>query len=140
MFLEVESYRQSVRRYLRPSGRLSVRWALLLRKAHRDRIASAQGRADKNRHIKELATSQQFPQEYFDREDQSDDSIFYSFPRLLVHIDDQAIEAVGRVFLDLVPPGSAILDLMSSWRSHWPKGHPKARMVGLGLKLRGDGQ
>ncbi len=37
------------------------------------------------------------------------------------------------MFLDLVPPDSAILDLMSSWRSHWPKDHPKARMVGLGL-------
>jgi SAM-dependent methyltransferase len=22
---------------------------------------------------------------------------------------------------------------MSSWRSHWPQGHPKARLVGLGL-------
>ena len=26
-----------------------------------------------------------------------------------------------------------MLDLMSSWRSHWPAGHPKSRMVGLGL-------
>ena len=26
-----------------------------------------------------------------------------------------------------------MLDLMSSWRSHWPQGHPKKRLVGLGL-------
>ena len=37
------------------------------------------------------------------------------------------------LFRELVPPGSVVLDLMSSWRSHWPQGHPKARLVGLGL-------
>ncbi|MCI0824600.1 MAG: methyltransferase domain-containing protein [Chloroflexi bacterium] len=52
---------------------------------------------------------------------------------MVVHIDDQAILAVGRVFRDMIPPGSVVLDLMSSWRSHWPEGHPKERMVGLGL-------
>jgi SAM-dependent methyltransferase len=52
---------------------------------------------------------------------------------LVVHIDEQAIEAVGRVFRDLIPPGSVVLDLLSSWRSHWPRGHAKRRLVGLGL-------
>ena len=69
----------------------------------------------------------------FQRIDESVDSLFYSFPRLVVHIDPQAIEVVGRLFRDLIPPGAAVLDLMSSWRSHWPQGHPKGRMVGLGL-------
>ena len=50
-----------------------------------------------------------------------------------MHIDEQAIESVGRVFRGLIPPGSAVLDLLSSWRSHWPHGYPKKRMVGLGL-------
>jgi len=40
---------------------------------------------------------------------------------------------VGRLFRDFIPANSAILDLMSSWRSHWPSGHPKQRLVGLGL-------
>ena len=80
-----------------------------------------------------MATDQAHPPEYFQREDESDDGLFYSSPRLVVHIDDNAIEAVGRVFLDLIPPDSVVLDLMSSWRSHWPQGHPKKRMVGLGL-------
>jgi hypothetical protein len=79
------------------------------------------------------ATELKFPPEYFEREDETDDSLFYSFPRLVVHIDEQAIEAVGRVFRDLIPPGSVVLDLLSSWRSHWPPGHLKRRMVGLGL-------
>jgi len=50
-----------------------------------------------------------------------------------VHIDDHAIAAVRQLFRDLVPPDSVVLDLMSSWRSHWPQGHHKKRMVGLGL-------
>ena len=69
----------------------------------------------------------------FQRVDESLDSLFYSWPRKVVHIDPQAIEAVGRVFSDLIPPGAVVLDLMSSWRSHWPSDHPKSRMVGLGL-------
>lgn len=51
----------------------------------------------------------------------------------MVHIDDHAIAAVGQVFKELVLPDSVVLDLMSSWRSHWPVGHPKKRMAGLGL-------
>ena len=65
--------------------------------------------------------------------DEAPDSQFYDFPRLVVHIDDQAIEAVGRLFRQLIPQGSVVLDLMSSWRSHWPQDHPKERMAGLGL-------
>ena len=69
----------------------------------------------------------------FTRQDESDDNLFYREPRLAVHIDDQAIEAVGDFFREVIPPSSVVLDLMSSWRSHWPAGHPKARFVGLGL-------
>ncbi len=53
-----------------------------------------------------------------------------------MHIDEQAIAAVGQLFRDLVPPDSVVLDLMSSWRSHWPQGHRKKRMVGLGLNAQ----
>ena len=74
-----------------------------------------------------------FSPDDFQRVDESLDSLFYSWPRKVVHIDPQAIEAVSRVFRDLIPPGAVVLDLMSSWRSHWPAGHPKGRMVGLGL-------
>ena len=69
----------------------------------------------------------------FERVDEEDDRVFYHQARMVVHIDDGAIAAVGRLFRELVPPGSVVLDLMSSWRSHWPEGHPKARLVGLGL-------
>ncbi len=50
-----------------------------------------------------------------------------------MHIDDGAIAAVGNAFRTLIPPDSLTLDLMSSWRSHWPAGHAKRRLVGLGM-------
>ena len=77
--------------------------------------------------------SDAFSQFEFMRQDEGDDSLFYRQPRLVVHIDDQAIAAVGRLLEEFFPPNSVILDLMSSWRSHWPAGHPKAHMTGLGL-------
>ena len=81
-------------------------------------------------------TGPQFPPflpEYFGREDESEDSNFYVQPRLVVHIDDVAIAAVGNVFSSMIPPDSVVLDLMSSWRSHWPADHPRARLAGLGM-------
>lgn len=75
----------------------------------------------------------QFTPQFFERMDEDDDRVFYQYPRKVVHIDDSAIAAAGRLFQALVPPNAVVLDLMSSWRSHWPAGHPKARMTGLGL-------
>lgn len=74
-----------------------------------------------------------FRPEHFARVDESPDPQFYSFPRKVVHIDDAAIEAVKQFFADVLPPDGVILDLLSSWRSHWPEGFPKQRLVGLGL-------
>ncbi len=78
----------------------------------------------------------QFSPEAYQREDEQDDRFFYIEPRLVVHIDDGAIAAVGSLFQSLIPPNSVVLDLMSSWRSHWPKDHPKQKLVGLGLNSR----
>ena len=52
---------------------------------------------------------------------------------MVVHIDDGAIATVSQLFQSLIAPNSVVLDLMSSWRSHWPRGHPKQRLAGLGL-------
>ncbi len=70
---------------------------------------------------------------HFERIDGNDDGAFYKEPRLVVHIDNGAIAAIGEFFREAIPPHAVILDLMSSWRSHWPKDHPKKLMVGLGL-------
>ena len=79
------------------------------------------------------ATESRLSPENFRREDEEDDGVFYESPRLVVHIDNGAIAAVGEFFKSHVPENSEVLDLMSSWRSHWPQGHPKKRLVGLGL-------
>ena len=54
---------------------------------------------------------------FFDRADESDDAVFYGPPRLVHHIDDGAIAAVG-AFYDEIGVGGDVLDLMSSWVSH----------------------
>jgi len=88
------------------------------------------------RHIRPsggAATQSNLGPEYFRREDEEDDGVFYQSPRLVVHIDQGAIAAISNLFKQQVPENSEILDLMSSWRTHWPADHPKAKMVGLGL-------
>ena len=76
--------------------------------------------------------SERFPAEFFRREDEGDDRLFYESPRLVVHIDDHAISAIREFFGQVMPLDGMILDLMSSWRSHLPKEF-KGRAVGLGL-------
>jgi SAM-dependent methyltransferase len=71
--------------------------------------------------------------EFFRRIDESDDELFYRYPRLVVHIDDGAIGKVGEIYGDLLPEGGTILDLMSSWRSHLPERLRLKKVVGLGL-------
>jgi len=77
--------------------------------------------------------AENFPPEFFRRIDETDDELFYSQPRLVVHIDDGAMKKLGRIYARLLPQGGAILDLMSSWRSHVPGKVRPARLVGLGM-------
>ncbi len=74
-----------------------------------------------------------FRPEHFARLDEASDPLFYDMPRKVVHIDDAAIVAVKGFFLEVLPPHGVVLDLMSSWRSHWPASLPKQRLVGVGL-------
>ena len=75
----------------------------------------------------------EYPESSFDREDESDDSLFYLEPRLLVHIDDAAINELGKYLFDQLPEGATILDLMSSWRSHIPGNIVIGEVYGLGM-------
>ena len=75
----------------------------------------------------------QLPADFFRRVDDDDDEVFYSVPRLVTHIDDGAIAKVGEIYAQLLPQGGAILDLMSSWRSHLPAHIRPSRVVGLGM-------
>eukprot|EP00899_Mesostigma_viride_P005493 jgi/Mesvir1/14945/Mv14621-RA.1 len=78
-----------------------------------------------------------FKEDAFKRYDESPDSDFYSSPRFVTHIDDPAIAALTRWYAQNFPksntPGTAILDVCSSWISHFPKGYKQERIVGLGM-------
>jgi SAM-dependent methyltransferase len=72
----------------------------------------------------------EFPDGFFDRADDAPDDRFYAPTRLVTHIDDGAIAAVGALYDELGLTG-AILDLCSSWVSHFRT--PPARLVALGM-------
>ena len=59
-----------------------------------------------------------FPNGFFARQDEEPDRVFYAVPRLVTHIDDGAIAAVGELYAELGVEGE-VLDLMSSWVSHF---------------------
>lgn len=67
----------------------------------------------------------------FDRQDPSPDDVFYQPTRLVTHIDDQAISKLTQYYALSLPSKGKILDLCSSWVSHYP---PK---VGMGV-AKGD--
>ncbi len=74
-----------------------------------------------------------FPPGFFDRLDPGSDAGFYAAPRLVTHIDDSAIAAVGALYAELEIRGR-VLDLMSSWISHF-RTAPE-QLVGLGMNAR----
>lgn len=73
-----------------------------------------------------------FPDRFFAREDEAPDSTFYREPRFVAHIDDDTIVALTDYYREFLPPGSRVLDLMSSWISHLPD-IAYARVAGLGM-------
>ncbi|MGY1830360.1 methyltransferase domain-containing protein [Geodermatophilus sp. SYSU D01180] len=80
-----------------------------------------------------------FPPGFFARDDERPDAEFYGPPRLVTHIDDAAIAAVGDLYAALGIDGAApvprrVLDLMSSWVSHFRT--PPAELVVLGMNAR----
>lgn len=63
-----------------------------------------------------------FPAGFFERDDARDDAVFYSQPRLVTHIDEGAVAAVADLYAELGlggPDRPRVLDLMSSWVSHF---------------------
>ena len=71
-----------------------------------------------------------FPPGFFDRADATPDADFYGPPRLVRHIDEGAIAAVGELYAEL-GVGGRVLDLMSSWVSHLRE--PPDELVVLGM-------
>ena len=54
-------------------------------------------------------------------------------PRLVVHVDDNAINSIQSYYSKVFPENAIVLDLMSSWKSHFPKNKQFKKTIGLGL-------
>lgn len=84
-------------------------------------------------HESRSARLSDFPPGAFERIDESDDALFYAPPRLVTHIDDGAIAALGAFYARVIEPGGTVLDLMSSWVSHLPADLELAEVIGHGM-------
>jgi len=93
--------------------------------------------------MKELAEgvlrSPKFPPEWpyspedFMRQDESDDGLFYEQPRLVYHIDDPCVAALTDYYKTALKDGDSVLDICSSWVSHYPDSFKGENVVGLGM-------
>ena len=80
-----------------------------------------------------MSGTEALPGAWFERIDPSPDPLFYALPRLVNHIDAATIAALSDYYREVLPPGGAILDLMSSWVSHLPADVSFGRVSGLGM-------
>ena len=89
--------------------------------------------------VSDILKDPQFPEVYpfkpddFRRDDETVDTNFYSTPRLVTHIDDQAIAALTKHYQSVFFPGASVLDICSSWVSHFPKDVKLGRTAGVGM-------
>ena len=73
------------------------------------------------------------PDGAFAKLDSEEDELFYEPPRLVYHIDDNAVAALTEFYRRVLPAGGVLLDLMSSWVSHLPPEVEYAQVIGHGL-------
>lgn len=85
--------------------------------------------------VKEWPTTPPFKPEDFFRTDNNDDGWFYTVPKLVYHIDEPAVAALTQYYRQSIPPKSDILDICSSWVSHYPLECPKTmnKICGTGM-------
>lgn len=67
------------------------------------------------------------------RLDESDDALFYDFPRFVTHVDQGFQRQLTELYRQRLQPQTRILDLMSSWVSHLPAEMQFAHVEGQGM-------
>lgn len=74
----------------------------------------------------------------FKRYDENDDALFYpdKQPRLVYHVDGGAVSALTNYYKREIKQGSDVLDICSSWVSHYPQGLKLGRVAGTGMNER----
>jgi hypothetical protein len=75
--------------------------------------------------VKKWPEEPYFVPENFLRADQQDDGSFYAIPRFVYHIDEAAVASLTQYYRKSIPKDSRILDICSSWVSHYPLEFPK---------------
>ena len=71
----------------------------------------------------------------FSRQDESNDNQFYNQPRYVYHIDDYAVIALTNYYKSIFKNDASILDICSSWVSHYPKDIKFNKVSAIGIKL-----
>jgi len=65
--------------------------------------------------------------------DESDDSLFYSSPKFVYHLDSNFRRNLSELYEKEIENNSSVLDLMSSWDSYLPKNIKYKKVIGHGL-------
>jgi len=65
--------------------------------------------------------------------DPSNDTLFYSLPRFVTHVDEGFIDRLTNLYRERLKPNTRILDMMSSWVSHLPEEIEFASVEGHGM-------
>ena len=67
------------------------------------------------------------------KQDESNDSLFYSTPKFVYHLDSNFRNNLSKVYEREIKKNSFVLDLMSSWDSYLPKNINYKKVIGHGL-------
>ncbi|AFZ58404.1 class I SAM-dependent methyltransferase [Anabaena cylindrica FACHB-243] len=65
--------------------------------------------------------------------DDSDDKLFYDYPRFVTHVDEGFIQQLTDLYRQRLKPNTRIFDMMSSWVSHLPEEIEFDHVEGHGL-------
>lgn len=65
--------------------------------------------------------------------DDTDDTLFYSAPRFVTHVDEGFIQQLTDLYRERLQPGMRLFDMMSSWVSHLPDEMEFAHVEGHGM-------
>ena len=65
--------------------------------------------------------------------DDTNDTLFYSVPRFVTHVDEGFIDQLTQLYRDRLKPNTRICDIMSSWVSHLPEEIEFAHVEGHGM-------
>jgi|JI9StandDraft_1071089.scaffolds.fasta_scaffold07781_2 SAM-dependent methyltransferase len=65
--------------------------------------------------------------------DQTEDTLFYSYPRFVTHVDEGFIQQLTDLYRQRLKPNTRVFDMMSSWVSHLPDEMEFAHVEGHGM-------